>query len=201
MLDYFDDLAENNDRAWFAANKPRYQEQVSDPLHSIALALEPTFGPIKHFRPYRDTRFSSDKSPIKEQASFVTREGGMFYFQVSGAGAMVAGGDYQPDATRLARFRALVDDPAGAKAVHRLLAALERDGFALADWGRLRSAPRGYTSDHPQIELLRQKSLAVMCEVGTPDWLFTSDAARHIGALWAKIRPWNDLLRQKAPAA
>ena len=71
---FLKDLADNNDREWFAENKARYEDVVKEPalrfIHDFAAALRkvsPHFhaGPRSLFRIHRDTRFSKDKSPYK----------------------------------------------------------------------------------------------------------------------------------------
>ncbi len=83
---FFDELARNNNRAWFDANKQRYIEEVRDPLVRLIEAFGPRLARISAhmvadprpvggslFRIYRDTRFSKDKRPYKTHAGLSFR--------------------------------------------------------------------------------------------------------------------------------
>ena len=72
------------------------------PLADLLAELEPEFGPGDVFRPYRDVRFSKDKTPYKDhQGAFVETEDAIgYYVQVSAEGLRVAGGWYDPRASR-----------------------------------------------------------------------------------------------------
>lgn len=61
--DFYDELEFTNTRDWWAAHKDEYEAVVRAPMEALAAALEP--GAAKAFRPYRDVRFSPDKSPYK----------------------------------------------------------------------------------------------------------------------------------------
>src|SRR6266545_7682552 len=107
---FFDELAENNTRDWWQANKARYESDVRAPLEYLLAELADEFGEAKVFRPNRDTRFSADKSPYKTAAAAVvgTPGGGTatLYVQLSATGLMVGGGCYHPAKDQLARMRA-----------------------------------------------------------------------------------------------
>ena len=74
-------LARNNSREWFLANKARYEASVrgpclrlindlADPLKDISPQLTAVAKPVggSLFRIHRDTRFSGDKTPYKTHA-------------------------------------------------------------------------------------------------------------------------------------
>ncbi len=195
-LDFFDELEINNDRGWFAANRARYESGIAEPLRLLGEALAPNFGTPKAFRPFRDVRFSADKRPIKEQAGLLlsSDDGGRYYFQLSAEGVFLAGGWWQPAKIALVRFRSLVDFPAGARSAHDAVASVEREGIGLAAGGRLASAPRGYKRDHPQIELLRQTSLAVGKSQPAEPWLFDASCVDHVADAWRAVGTWNHWL-------
>lgn len=193
VLDFFDELEVNNDRAWFAAHRDRYESGIAEPLRLLGEALAPAFGTPKAFRPFRDVRFSADERPIKEQAGLLLSadDGGRYYSQLSAEGVFLAGGWWQPDKNALARFWSLVDSPAGARSTHDAVAAVEHGGFDLAADGRLTGAPRGYKRDHPEIELLRRTSLAVGRSLPAEPWLFDASCVDHVADAWRVIGTWN----------
>lgn len=64
-FDFFEELAADNNKAWWTENKARYESNVRGPVEALLTDVEKEFGPAKIFRPYRDTRFSKDKTPYK----------------------------------------------------------------------------------------------------------------------------------------
>ena len=174
-ITFMEDLARNNDRAWFQPRKAEFERLLKEPMEELCIALAARFEsrgiPLladprrSPFRIYCDTRFSADKSPYKEHlaASFAGTEaasgaGGYFNFQ---PGEMyVGGGMYRPDRSRLEAFRKAVrDEP------DRVRAALEDPGF-VAEFGGvephdepLKRVPAGYPADHPMADLLRWKDV------------------------------------------
>jgi uncharacterized protein (TIGR02453 family) len=102
-FEFYEGLSIDNTKAYWTAHKATYEEHVRAPMIELMEALEPEFGPAKIFRPYRDVRFSKDKSPYKtNQGAHATRG---FYFQIDADGLMVAGGMYAPGPEQLQRYR------------------------------------------------------------------------------------------------
>jgi uncharacterized protein (DUF2461 family) len=64
--------ANNNNRAWWAANKERYERSVREPFSAMTDALADEFGEARVFRPYRDVRFSREPSPPARRARATT---------------------------------------------------------------------------------------------------------------------------------
>jgi uncharacterized protein (TIGR02453 family) len=75
---FLDELAANNNKAWFETNKPRYEELVREPALEFIAAMAIPLGKFApHFRAepkkmggslmrvFRDTRFARDKTPYK----------------------------------------------------------------------------------------------------------------------------------------
>jgi uncharacterized protein (TIGR02453 family) len=187
-LDFYEDLEADNSKVWWTAHKATYDEAVRAPMTALGEALEDEFGPGKLFRPYRDVRFSKDKTPYKtHQGLFVTGGGGTgFYVQVSAAGLMTAAG-IRPDADGLRRYRAAVDAPSGAE-LQRLVSGLRDVGYA-EDGDMLATRPRGTPAGHPREDLLRHKSLFLRREHGAPDWLPTPAALDRVREDWRRMRP------------
>ncbi len=178
-LAFLRDLAKNNDRDWFAANKERYEEHVLDP----ALRFIADFGPRLErigprfvadprrsggslFRIHRDTRFSKDKSPYKTSIGIrfgheVGRDvhAPCFYLHVEPKASFAGMGIWKPDGPALARVRdAIVADPDGWKRVahgKKLGGRLQQGGEVLA------RPPRGYDPDHPHVDDLRRKDFTL----------------------------------------
>src|SRR3954453_20816279 len=79
---FFRELAANNERAWFEANKPRFREDVQGGMSDFIAAMAPYLSKLSKdfvadprpnggsmFRIYRDVRFSKDKRPYKAHAA------------------------------------------------------------------------------------------------------------------------------------
>src|SRR5260370_15955420 len=66
-LDFFEGLELDNSKAYWTAHRTIYDEAVLAPMTQLTEALAPEFGDVKLFRPYRDIRFSADKSPYRTQ--------------------------------------------------------------------------------------------------------------------------------------
>jgi len=191
LVDFYLELEDNNTREWFKANKSRYVEQVREPLESLAETVTPKYGTPKIFRPYRDTRFGNDKTPIKETASMWVDFGGAgYYAQFSADGMLLGAGAYQPDKVILRRFRELVAAPAGEAKVRKLIASVEKKGPHLnTDW-RLLTVPRGYRRDHPAADLLALTSLVMTSHRAPGPWLGTKECLTAVTSGWDAMKPW-----------
>jgi uncharacterized protein (TIGR02453 family) len=204
-LTFLDELAANNDRAWFEANKARYEFLVREPaldfIAAMAARLE-TFAP--HFRAdprkmggslmrvYRDTRFSRNKTPYKTNIGIQFRhELGKdvhapgFYVHIATDECFFGAGSWRPDAEVLGRIRERI--AADPKA---WFAARDNKKFA-AHWqlagDRLTRPPRGYAADHPAIEDLQRTDFiglaALSAEEVTASGLVDLAAARFSAAV------------------
>ena len=190
VLAFYAELRADNAKEWWTANKARYERNVHEPMLRLAADLEDEFGEMKIFRPYRDVRFSADKSPYKLHIGMVTRERPAHYLHLSEEGLLSGGGIYDVPPAALARFRDLVDDEASARSLESLLDALEARDFGLSTDDSLRSAPRGYPADHPRVELLRLKRLAVRREDPPAEWMWGPGAGEVIRERWRAVSEW-----------
>ena len=94
-----------------------------------------------------------------------------YYIQFSATGLMAGAGYYAMATDQLARFRAAVDAEATGSEVAMLAADAAKRGYSIGAIGELKSAPRGFSKDHPRIELLRRKGLIAVQEFGAPAWI------------------------------
>ena len=129
------------------------------------------FGEAHMFRPYHDTRFHM-RPPIKEQVGVAIGHGGAggYYFELSLDGLLVAAGMHSPASDQLERFRRTIDDGRRAAGFERAVKAAATGGLELAP-PALKRAPRGFPIDHPRIERLRLKELAVYKRHPLEPWL------------------------------
>ncbi|WP_314503297.1 DUF2461 domain-containing protein [uncultured Microbacterium sp.] len=187
---FFRELAVNNTKAWWTENNERYLAHVRGPFEQLAAQLEPEFGDVKIFRPYRDVRFSADKTPYKTHIGMVSSAPIAHYLQLSESGLMLGGGVYDVPPAALARFREIVDHPRLMQELGRVLEQMDAAHLAPMSDDALRTAPRGYPVDHPRIDLLRLKHLAVGGRDELADWMWTRDAFEIISDSWRSVSVW-----------
>jgi uncharacterized protein (TIGR02453 family) len=140
--------------------------------------LEPEFGPGRVFRPYRDVRFSADKSPYKTSMGAWLEHGG--YVQLSAKGLSAGRGMWMMSAEQLDRYRRAVADERTGAELERVVARVKAQHIDVTGHGTLKTVPRGYERDHPRAELLRHKGLVAWKEWPVAAWLGTATAKRRI---------------------
>jgi uncharacterized protein (TIGR02453 family) len=196
-IQFLADLAANNDRAWFQPRKAEFERLLKTPLEELCVALEAEFrardiplhaDPAKSpFRIYRDTRFSKDKSPYKNQlsASFawagngaessgrahsdnVHASGG--YFSFGPGNIYVGGGVWHPEPSWLKGFRdRIVAKPDEFRAIVEAPEFVKAFGSVSDDGESLKRVPPGYPADHPAADLLRKKNVTFGRELSDDD--------------------------------
>jgi uncharacterized protein (TIGR02453 family) len=199
---FYQDLEADNTKEFWTSHKADWERQVRDPMRALVEELEPEFGPATIFRPYRDIRFSADKSPYKTYQGAIAGEaaGIGYYVQLSGEGLTVGGGFHTHSPAQTDRYRQAVDDDESGTALETITAALVAAGYAL-EGAALKTRPKGYDADHPRLDLLRRKEMMGIKRVGTPAWLSRPAALDHIREAWQDIRPLNDwVLAHVGPA-
>jgi uncharacterized protein (TIGR02453 family) len=170
-LSFLRALKRHNDREWFRARKDQYDTHVRAPMTAVVerLAVDfQTFAPEliaspkqSLFRIYRDTRFSSDKRPLKTHAAavfrtrgFQNKEGAGLYFEVAPGWVWIGGGMWRPQPPELVRLRQHIADT--WPDIRTLTRAKRfRSRFGQLDGETMTRVPRGYPVDHPAAEFLR----------------------------------------------
>ncbi|MEP7054763.1 MAG: DUF2461 domain-containing protein [Actinomycetota bacterium] len=191
-LHFFEGLEADNSKAYWEDNKAIYLTCAREPMDALLAELEPEFGTPKLFRPYRDVRFSADKSPYKTAIAASMAGGG--YVQLSSEGLFVGSGMYHLDVDQLARYRDAVADDATGSEIARIVTVARKAGLDVAAHDVLKTAPRGYPKDHPRIELLKHKGLIAMKRWAVEPWLGTRKAKDHIVKALRASGPLNDWL-------
>jgi len=176
---FLEELRENNNRDWFAANKQRFEKNVRDPILRFIADVGPGLQKISPyivadprpsggslFRIYRDTRFSKDKSPYKthlgahffhESTKRAPSVPG-FYLHVQPGESFIAAGIWHPDSGALARVRdAIAAGSADWKALRKTKLPIEG--------GSLKRPPRGYAPNHPDIEQLKRTDFVTSARI------------------------------------
>ncbi|MFZ6010296.1 MAG: DUF2461 domain-containing protein [Bacteroidota bacterium] len=212
ILKFLKDLSKNNDRVWFEKNKSRYVEAkqgfedfVGALLKEFArfddglAGLDPKKLP---FRIYRDVRFSKDKRPYKTNmgAGFspngkLIQEPGYYIHIEPGNKSFVAGGIYMPDAANLSKVRQEIDY--NGDKVKKILNDKKFkklfDGFD--DFDKLKTAPKGYAKDHPNLAWLQLKSF-IVSHPFTDKQVTDKKFIKTIAESCKTIKPLNDFIKE-----
>jgi len=185
-LDFYDGLEADNSKAYWLDHRDVYERDVKAPMDALIAELAPQFGEARLFRPYRDTRFSRDKSPYKTTIAAMIGDG---YVQLSADGLMAGAGMYHLAPDQLARYRAAVDSEVTGRRLQSIVNSLRAAQLEVTAMETLKTAPRGYPKDHPRVELLRHKGLVAMKAWPVASWLGTAGAKTRV----------VDVLRSSAP--
>jgi uncharacterized protein (TIGR02453 family) len=215
LIQFLGELSENNNRAWFVMNKPRYdilrEEFLALTTQLIAdiAKFDPAVAgcnPKKAlFRINRDMRFSHDKSPYKTHFSAAITASGLkkpsqgggpaYYFHIDAEGKLlVAGGEYLPPADRLRAIRhQVVGDAAGFGKMRKNKKLVETFGD-LQQEGKLVRPPKGFDPDSPNIEYVKLKSFIVWTEASIKKKI-PDDLGREVLAQFKAAYPLVGWLR------
>lgn len=206
LFEFLEELAGNNNRPWFEANKPRYASEVLEPCMAFIRGFRPRLAKISEFfaasdrrvggslmRVYRDTRFGRDKTPYKTNVGIQFRhEMGRdvhapgFYVHIAPDECFLALGVWRPDADSLGAIRtAIVEKPdrwrrAKNDAKFRRLFTLEG--------ASLKRPPGGFPADHPCVEDLKRTDFVAVEDLSERDVLAKKFADR-VAASFAAGRP------------
>jgi len=212
-LSFLNDLSAHNTREWFQANRPAYEAARDDVLSLVDQLIERILefdgslaGVVAKdclFRINRDTRFSKNKDPYKTNFGAAMGRGGRrsvfasYYLHIDPNGAFLGGGSYMPPGPHLAAIRQHIDLEAA-----KLRAATStkefRDVYGAMDTEHsLKTAPKGFDKEHPDIDLLRLKSFTAIrkvevAELSSPGFL--DRAAADFEALSPLIHFLNEAL-------
>ena len=196
-VEFWEQLDADNTSTFWKAHRPIYDRSIAEPLAALAGELTAEFGEIRRFRPQRDTRFSTDKRPYQTFCSrAATTAAGihaLLYFQFGVDAVLVAGGCWQPDNATLTAFRQAVDNPTTADSFDDTLAQHRGSGFTF-DGDALKTAPRGWPHDHPRIDLLRLRNLALQKTFAPQPWLHTAQCREKVAQSWRTLGVWNNWL-------
>jgi uncharacterized protein (TIGR02453 family) len=204
---FLKELKANNDRAWFAENKHRYEAHVKDPAYRFIQdfagplrKLSPHFqaGPRSLFRIHRDTRFSKDKSPYKTHTGIHFRHDRSkdahapgFYLHLEPGSVFAGIGIWHPDGPTLRSIRTHMVEASDrwkrASRAKRFTEAFELSG------DRLVRPPKGFDSEHPLIDDLMWKDFIGVRPL-TQRFATSADLPRALATLFQAGRPFMAFL-------
>jgi len=186
---FLEQVTINNNRAWFNEHKVQYETHVRTPalnfiedMEAPLLTLSPHFTAVPKkiggslMRPYRDTRFSKDKTPYKTNIGIQFRHlagkdvhAPGFYLHISPQECFVGAGIWRPDSKALSKIRDMIsDNPNSWKNITSNKTF--RRHFELSG-ASLKTYPRGYNKDHPLINDIRRKDFIAIHPLSKKDIL------------------------------
>jgi uncharacterized protein (TIGR02453 family) len=196
--EFFVGLEADNGKAYWLAHKDVYERDVKAPMQALLTELHDEFGESRLFRPYRDTRFSADKTPYKTTIAAMIGDG---YIQFSADGLLAGAGTFHMAPDQLTRFRdAVVVDGPGRK-LESAVAAAKKAGLDVHAHDALKTAPRGYPKDHPRMELLRMKGLVASRHWEPSSWQSTAAAKKRVVDTFRAAAPIVTWLRTNVGAS
>jgi uncharacterized protein (TIGR02453 family) len=176
-VEFYEGLEVDNSKAYWTEHKAVYEAAVQAPMAALLADLADEFGEGKIFRPYRDVRFSADKTPYKTAIAATVGSG---YVHLSADGLMAAAGMYHLAPDQLDRYRRAVSDGGTGPQLEGLIGALRQAKVEVHGTDPLKTVPKGYPKDHVRADLLRNKGLIAMKEWPVAGWLGTAAAKTRV---------------------
>ncbi len=192
-IEFFEGLEADNSKSYWQAHKELYERDVRAPMEALLAELEGSYGPGKIFRPYRDVRFSADKSPYKTNIAATI---GDRYVQLNADAFGVGCGMWEMSSDQLHRYREAVAEDALGTELEAIVAVVRKARIEVSGHDMLKTAPRGYPKDHPRIELLRYKGLIGWREWPVGRWLQSPRVKERVVEVFDATEPLTGWLRQ-----
>lgn len=173
-LTFLKNLKKNNHRDWFESHREQYdaaRADIAQLVNGFIAGLskkEPDIAGLTAkdcvFRIYRDVRFSKNKSPYKTNMGAYVSPGGKksslagYYLHIEPGGSFLAGGMWMPEGEALRKIRQEIDY--NGKDLKKILNGKKfKETFGGLDPEHtLKTTPKTYPKDHPDIELLKHTS-------------------------------------------
>jgi uncharacterized protein (TIGR02453 family) len=191
---FYEGLEADNSKAYWTDHKATYDTAVAEPMKQLLAELEKGFGTAKLFRPYRDVRFSKDKTPYKTRQYAVVHQGDQgLYVGIDAEGLHLGGGRFHASTEQVNRMRSAIDDDLTGSALEKVLTRLRKGGMQVGG-DQLKRVPKPYDAEHPRADLLRHKSLIAWVDHEPAGWLHTAEAKAEVVKAWKALAPLNSWL-------
>jgi uncharacterized protein (TIGR02453 family) len=178
-LSFLRSLKRNNKREWFHERRAHYDVHCRQPVLEIVQRLAddmPSFAPemvvdpkVNLLRPFRDTRFSEDKTPLKTHvgATFPHRllgrmNGAWLYFEVAPGWVWIGGGMWRPDTSQLQLAREHV--AANYRELEKIVTSPRFKKLGGLQGDTMTRVPRGFSKDHPAAAYLMHRQFMAFRE-------------------------------------
>ena len=200
---FLNNLKKNNNRDWFSEHKSTYlkaQQNAKEVFEEVNQNLQKhdEIEKSKMMRIYRDVRFSKDKTPYKAHfANSFSRLGkelrGGYFLRIRPGESFLAGGFWEPNKEDLFRIRKEIElDASEIKNILKEENYKKYFGGKFESLSELKTAPRGFDKEHPDVDLLRKKGFIASrnftdAEVLSPNFINSVDESFKV------LRPFFDL--------
>lgn len=203
FFEFLKNLKKNNNRDWFADNKHLYTKahqnakEVFEDIHN-KLQVHDEIEKSKMMRIYRDVRFSKDKTPYKPRfANSYSRLGkelrGGYFISLEPEDCFVAGGFWEPSKEDIFRIRKEIEvDSSEIREILKDKKFQEYFGGEFYSFSELKSAPRGFDKNHPDVDLLRKKGFIAVRKF-EDDVIFEANFTAEVDATFKAMRPFFNL--------
>jgi len=178
-LSFLRSLKRNNEREWFHARREQYETHCRQPMIEVVerlgedlrtIAPEMLFDPkVNLLRPFRDTRFSEDKTPLKTHVGATVpnralgrMNGAGLYFEVAPGWVWMGGGLWRPDTSQLQLVREHI--AANHKRLTKIVTSPRMKKMGGLQGDRLTRVPRGFAKDHPAADYLQHRQFMAFRE-------------------------------------
>ena len=196
-LVFYEGLEADNSKAYWTDHKAVYDSCVAAPMKALLEELT-SFGEAKLFRPYRDVRFSKDKTPYKTRQYAVVNQGDQgLYVGIDAAGLHLGGGRFDASTEQVRRMRLAIDDDRTGAALTKVLGGLRGKQWQVGG-DQLKRTPKPWDDSHPRAELLRHKGLIAWVDHEPEPWLHTAATKNVVHEAWKALTPLNDWLATNA---
>ncbi|MBI3815358.1 MAG: DUF2461 domain-containing protein [Nitrospinae bacterium] len=211
---FLKELKKNNNRNWFNANKEKYQAAAAEfedfvnvVIASISQFDKSISGILAKdciFRIYRDVRFSKDKSPYKTHfGAWIVKSGRKshdeagYYIHIEPDASILAGGAHNPPPDWLRGIRSKIHN--NGKEFKKIIGSASfKKYFKEIEGEKLSRPPHGFDANHPDIELLKQKSYLAVHKVDDKT-VMSDNFIKLCSEVFKALYPFDEFLNQAIP--
>lgn len=202
LFKFYNSLSDNNFRDWFELHKARFKDLEAEVImfnDIIKSGLEETdvIEKVKNFRIYRDVRFSKNKTPYKTHfgVAFHRKKPqlrGGYYLHLTPRNSFIATGFWDPNPIDLLRIRKELE--IDAQELRDIIAATEfKNVWGGVQGDKVKTAPKGFSKDHPNIDLIRHKQF-IFIKKFNDKAVFSPNFYKQVIADFIAVRPFFDYM-------
>ena len=209
-LVFLQEIRENNTKAWFEANRERYEQLILEPSRAYVtemgehlMALVSTINAVPKinaslFRIYRDIRFRKDKTPIKSKIGIIFWQGGgkrmqssSFYMHFDPETVFFSIGIRGFSDETLKKYRSYIREEQHREDLHEIMKKLSQKGYLLPE-PKYKRIPQGFDKDISHPELTRYASMYAYKEIPHPPQFFTAQLCDFAYDLYEEMMPMQE---------
>jgi len=221
-VEFYTDLAKNNNKEWFAAHKSDFEKHVMDPARDFVYEMGKLLQHIvpnvvadprvnkSIFRPYKDTRFSKDKTPYKTHlgiyvwtVTLVKMDCPGYYFHLEPPIILLGVGNHCFSKSLLQLYRDSVVDPKLGPALAKAVQAVRKHGQYGIGEKHYKQTPRGYDKEHKNAEFLLFNGLTAFFSTDIPKELYSKDLPAYCYERFKDMSPiqkWLSRMIESMPS-